>query len=388
MVIGINASFVRKEATGIGQYTINLVKEMAKMNAGKNQQFVLYLEEETGREFLPEAQGFSVKVLKTPIYQRDDLVRRSTWEKLILPAEARRDKVDIFFSPYNAASFFPMTRHVITLHDVVWKVFEKEYINNFRKKLYVGQTFEAINRSQHLITVSEYSKKEINKHLGIAPQFITVIKNGVSTEFGLVPEKRQVQHDLKRLNIDAPYILYVGGLEKRKNVEILLRAFKKAIEGYANIFGRLKLVVVGDYSVRNNPLLLDLEGAIEGLGIREHVILTGVVNEKDLVSLYNGAELFVFPSVYEGFGMPILEAMACGCPVLSSSATSLPEVGGEAVEYFNPLREDELIQQLVRLFSDKEKLEQLSLKGLKRSAEFSWKKAAEKTLGVLLGTVK
>ncbi|MBU2025312.1 MAG: glycosyltransferase family 1 protein [Patescibacteria group bacterium] len=388
MKIGINASFTRKPYTGIAQYTFQLLEAMFSLPQAREHQFFLYFEDEKSAPSITNHKPARVtniieRIVKTPFYKRDDLVRKTAWEKINLPAAAKKDSLHVFFTPYNSATSFPMIKHVITLHDVIWKVYEKDYLNNFRKNIYSRQTFDAIKKAAHLITVSEYSKKEIIKYLNIDPSFITVIKNGAADCFYPVSDQRKIQTKLEQLNINSPYLFYIGGFEKRKNLDFLLKAFKKMTENYANVLGSRKLVIAGEIWPNKDPLVTDVQAVVGDLGLKDKVILTGAVSNNDLVTLYNGADLFVFPSLYEGFGLPVLEAMACGCPVLASNRTAIPEIGQDAIEYFNPDREDELIQQLNRLLSDPVITAELSQKGRIRAKSFSWPRAAKKTLEIL-----
>jgi len=271
----------------------------------------------------------------------------------------------------------------MTLHDVIWKVYEKEYVNNFRKSIYAKQTFDAVKRASHLITVSEYSKKDIIKYLKIDPAFITVIKNGIAKEFKHLDDRKKLAQTLSGLGVDSPYIFYIGGLEKRKNLDLLLKAFKKIVDNYTNVLEKRKLVIAGEIWDHEDPLVTNVGKIVADLNLSEKVVILGKVKNEDRVSLYNGADLLVFPSFYEGFGMTVLEAMACGCPVLASNQTAIPEVGGEAVEYFNPNREDELVQHLNKLLADSTARSELARKGINRAREFNWQTTAEKTMTIL-----
>ena len=381
MRIGINASFARKEDTGIGQYTIYLLNALLKKSSEHS--FILYFEDQESQAHFASQPNYTKKTLVTPIYQRDDLVRKTAWEKVLLPREARKDKIELFFTPYNSATVIPLIPHVMTIHDAVWKIFEKDYLNNFRKNIYAKQTYEALRRATHLVTVSEYSKKEIAKHVGVNLAAVTVIKNGVDASFAYIENRRSVHERLLRLGIDFPYIFYMGGFEKRKNVDFLLNCFKKIVDNYPNIIGKTKLVIAGQLWEREDPLVTNVRRLVEELGLTERVVLLGKVDNRDRVFLYNGADLFVFPSLYEGFGMTVLEAMASGCPVLTSNRAAIPEIAREAAEYFNPEREDELIQHLIKLLADPALRSDLSRRGIYRAKDFSWDSAAQKMLDLI-----
>jgi glycosyltransferase involved in cell wall biosynthesis len=379
MKIGINVSFVRKENTGIGQYTLNLVKEILNLEESQSHSFILFFEDKINWDFLKGRSNVKKKVIATPLYKRDDLVRKTAWERIFLPKEVKKEGVGFFFTPYNSVSHFPLLPHVMTVHDAVPKVYQKTYLNNFRKSIYANQTEGALKRASKLITVSEYSKKDLIKYYGVDPSRVVVVKNGVSPDFFPREDRRALLNELEKMGINDPYLFYIGGLEKRKNLELLLRAFQKLTKSYANLLEKRKLVIAGEIWEHIDPLVTDVKRLANELGIADRVIFTGKVTEKEKITLFNGADLFVFPSLYEGFGMPVLEAMASGTPVLTSSRSALPELCQEAAEYFNPDREDELIQQLSRLLADHSRRSFLSERGLIRSREFSWEKAARET---------
>ena len=392
MKIGINASFLRKPSTGIGQYTLHLLRAIFQLESAWEHEFFLYYEDKKSMETkllsYPLKPGTAPKIKKkflaTPVYQRDDLVRKTAWERLILPRQAKKDGVELFFTPFNSATSFPLIPHVMTLHDMIWKVYEKEYLNNFRKNLYSKQTFEAIRRARQIITVSEYSKKEIIKYLGLDPMYISVIRHGITKELKPVTDQGKLRKGLKRLKIKDPYLLYLGGFEKRKNVPLLLKTMKTLGSIYANILQDRKLVIAGKLWEKEDPLVTNVKKLVAELGIEDKVILLGEVADKDRALLYSGCDIFIFPSFYEGFGLPVVEAMACGAPVLASNRTSIPEIGQDAIEYFNPDRQDELVQHLNRLLQDETLREELSRKSLERAQSFSWETAARKTLEVFL----
>jgi glycosyltransferase involved in cell wall biosynthesis len=382
MKIGINASFLRKPFTGIGQYTKNLINSLLELETAKTHQFFLYFEEEDGSDLIVEAPNLVKKVIKAPLYKRDDLVRKTLWEASAILKNAKKDKLEAFFSPYNAATFFSKLYHVMTLHDVIWKVFEEDYANNIRKKIYFKKTYQAVQAVNQVITVSEFSKKEIVRHLNIEAPKIKVIKNGVGEEF-LGRNERKMKNDLKKYSIDYPYLFYLGGLEKRKNVELLLRAFQKLALNYPNILENRKLIIGAKPWKEKTPLITDILGLIKFLNLEDQVDVISEIEDEEKPSFYSNADLFIFPSIYEGFGLPVLEAMTAGCPVLASNASAIPEVGKDSIFYFNPLREDELIQQMIYILSNSDKREEFAKKALKTAQEFSWKKAAEQTLELI-----
>ena len=384
--IGINGSFLRKINTGIGQYTLNIVNALLNLEESENFKFFVYAEEEDNLNLIEDKPNLEKKIIQTVFYKRDDLLRKASWEKVFLPREAKKDGVDIFFTPFNSSSVFKGIQHTTTIHDMIWKVFESIYANNIRKSVYFNKTFKACQKANSIITVSEYSKKEIVKYLNIIPGNIFVVYNGINDDFKKKLGRMKQKKVLDKYNINYPYFFYMGGFEQRKNVDLLIRVFAQLKKTYSNLLQDRKLVIAGEILNIKNPLLIDIEKIIKELKMEKNVILLGKVPDEDRPALYQGAEIFIYPSLYEGFGMPITEAMASGCPVIASNTSAIPEIGRTAIEYFNPNREDELTQQIISLMSKPKKKEELSRRGIERAKNFTWEKAAEKTLKILTGT--
>jgi glycosyltransferase involved in cell wall biosynthesis len=231
----------------------------------------------------------------------------------------------------------------------------------------------SLTNADRIITMSENTKKSIVEYFNIEPSKITVIYEGVDEKFKPY-DKKEVISVLSHYAIERPYLLAVGTLEPKKNYIKLLKAYKA-------LKTDLDLVIVGKKGWKAD----DIFKTIEALGLKERVKLLGYIHIDDLPYLYNGAEIFVFPSLYEGFGLPLLEAMACGVPVVCSNTSSLDEISGDAALKFNPESTDEIVSQIKRLINDNELQDTLHNKGAKRAKLFSWDKTAQQTLAVLKG---
>lgn len=371
--IGVNALFLRKIDTGIGRVTKNLLEEIAKID--KSNTYILYLDQ---RANIKLPANFRTKIISSHFYKREDLVKQTFWERITISREAEKDKLDVFFSPYNAVTRFKNIPHVTLLHDVIWKVLASTYLYNFRRRIYAQQTFESVRLCRKILTVSEFSKQEIIKHLGIDSRQIKVIGGGVSPSFKPIEKNdRRMQKTLNKFNIQGPYIFYVGGFEIRKNVPMLIRSFAKLAKLYKNNLKDKILVIGGEPPEVRSPLLDDVRSIVSGLGINSLIRFTGRLTDEELIHLYSGSDFFVFPSLYEGFGLTVLEAMACGVPIIASQIGPIKEVAGQAVSYFHPEREDELIQAMNRFLMDEVLKEELRVKALNRSKEFTWQKPAK-----------
>jgi len=371
--IGINALFLRKFETGIGRVTKSLIEELIKFD--KENTYILYTDQRVGFH-LPA--NFRVKILASSFYRREDLVKQTFWERITIAREAEKDQLDVFFSPYNSATRFKTVPNVVLLHDVIWKVLASTYLYNFRRRIYAQQTFEAVKAAKKVVTVSEFSRKEIHKYLDIGLDKIKVIGNGVSEVFHPIEKNdKNLNRVIKKYGVNSPYLFYIGGFETRKNVSLLLGAFSKLVKHYENNLRNRILVIGGETPTVSNPLLEDVKGIATSLGIIDKVKFVGKLSDEELAYFYNGADFFIFPSLYEGFGLSVLEAMACGVPVIASQIGPIMEVAQDTVRYFHPDREDELVQSMNRFLTDQVLKEELRVRALNRARQFSWEKSAK-----------
>lgn len=274
---------------------------------------------------------------------------------------------------------------VVTVHDLTPLKFPSHYPAGIKGRIKWQRQKYLLKKVDAIITDSQNSKKDIVEIIGYPENKIFSIPLAVSNEF------RKLENGNWELGIKGKYhlpdvfLLYVGDLNWNKNVKSLVKTFYKLKDVDQN----LKLVLIG--SAFNNKSLKELKmlkKQIKRLKLNNDVKLFGFIPTKDLVKIYNLAILYIQPSFYEGFGLPVLEAMSCGCPVLSSNQASLPEVGGKAVEYFNPFKKDDLEMKLKSLVKNKLKLKKISKLGLKQAQKFSWKKTAEQTAKVYQKVLK
>jgi glycosyltransferase involved in cell wall biosynthesis len=266
--------------------------------------------------------------------------------------------------------------YIITVHDLI-RYFdmdgEETFIRspNRRDRYYLNLDFEGISKALRIIAVSQSTKEDLIQCLSIPDERISVVYEGIDHSLF-----RPVSHRI----YNYPYILFVGTEHPRKNFTALLKAFSqlKSEPG----FKELKLVKVGSAGGQESDFRNQTMGVVESLNLSSEVIFTDFVPEADLPAYYSGAEVFVLPSLYEGFGFPVLEAMACACPVITSNTSSLPEVVGKAGIMVDPYATDSLAQAMRQVLTDSELREDMVRKGLEQAKQFSWEKAAEQTLEV------
>jgi glycosyltransferase involved in cell wall biosynthesis len=266
---------------------------------------------------------------------------------------------------------------IITVHDLI-RQFDRLgfppliHKPNLRDKLYLWLDREGIRKAKYIIAISQQTKKDLISFLGIPEERIRVIYNGVDHDiFKPCPAPKPV---------DEPYILYVGSEQPRKNLTTLLMAFHKLKADKS--FRELKLVKVGEAGGKNQVFRQQSLKLIESLNLRGDIVFTGFVAEEEMAGYYSNAECLVFPSLYEGFGLPVIEAMACGCPVITSNTSSLPEIVGEAGIMVEPHDAEGLANAVGEVFTNPDLKQELKKRGLERASNFSWEKTAEETMKV------
>lgn len=298
------------------------------------------------------------------------------WSQLFLPLHLWIDKLfgqslSVFFSPAHYIPRFCPFKSVVTIHDLSYLYFPYEFL---KKDLYQlkNWTDYALKNVVKIIAVSKTTKKDIVHEYSISEDKIIVVYNGYEyLKEPSVPPK---------LSINSPFFLYIGTLQPRKNLGLLISSFTQ----FKKTHPEFKLILAG----KKGWLYEDIFKQVELSGLKDSILLPGFVSEEEKNYLYTKASAFILPSLYEGFGIPLLEAMAHGCPVLSSFSSSLPEVGGEACLYFDPKNVDDLVEKMELLTSDKELKDKLISTGKKRIKNFSWSETGKETLRILQSVIE
>lgn len=295
-------------------------------------------------------------------------------EQFELPRILSRHKVDLLHSPHFLLPLVRPCSAVATIHDVIYMACPED-LPSSAGRLYYRAMMNACSRmATRIVTDSEHSKDEIIRYLHADPAKIEVVYPAVDSFFQSPADPAEVASGRSRFGIDRDYIVCVGIYKPRKNHAGLLKAFQLLLKDGV----QSQLVIAGPMGEGNSIL----QRLAAELGIARHVVFTGFVNDADLRALYSGARVCVCPSFYEGFGFTVLEAMACGTPVVCSSATSLPEVAGKAALYFDPHKPEEMAVQLLRAFSGDSLRTSLIADGRSNLLRFSWEETAQQTLEV------
>lgn len=376
LTIGINASFIRKPNTGIGQVSLCFLKKLAKSKTEHN--FILYLEEDLPKGMeLPK--NFQKRIF-LPAWKRDDLIRKIWWEKRLLPKYAEKDGCAIFFSLYQCPSMFPKKiKHIMLVHDIIPKLFP-EYLGNSRKKIYWKKTEEAIKKADKILAISRRTEKDLIHYLGIKPEAITVNHIDVDDVYKKKVSEEKNRKVLKKYKLKPGYILAGGGVEIRKNVQNVILSYKFLLD--RKFVADLPELVVYGKLLPGNPLALDVQKLLKELNLTKKVKLLGMVPQENMPAIFQNSSMFVYPSFYEGFGLPVLEAMNLGKPVIASKVSSLPEVGRDGVLYCQPNDVYDITMVMKNVLSNRELRERLSSRALERSKVFSWGKFTKKFLNI------
>ncbi len=364
MRIGIDARTTYYRKAGIGQYILRLIEGLAEVDS-RNE--YLILQSRKDKDILAHGSNFKRVSLWTPSHHR--------LEQFTLPLEINRLNLDVLHSPDFIPPFRCSCKSVITIHDLAFLLYPHFLTRESAR--YYGQIDQAVIHADHIIAVSEATKRDAIRLLGVPERKITVIYEAASPIYHPLDKEEARRKVGERYGLNDDFILFVGTIEPRKNLPTLLRAYRQLLDDYRV---EANLVVAG----RRGWLFEEVFELTDELRLTERVHFLGRVPVGDLPYLYNAAQLLVLPSFYEGFGLPPLEAMACGTPVVVSNVSSLPEVVGDAGLLVDPEDAPGLAVAIWRVLTDEELRVELVGKGLKRAKCFSWEKAARRTLEIYL----
>lgn len=369
MRIGFDVDSLTLRSGGIGRYAVNLINHIAKLHSYSGNEFFIFFHNSFDRDLLNEYSY--IKYIKKYTHIKSNVLRKG----IFLPFSIRSLKLNLFHGLDHVGIPFlyknKRCKYVVTIHDLITKLYPEKFTVKHR---FIQNTLlpYILKKADRIIAVSQCTKNEMIGFYPDSEEKVRVIYEGVESKFS-PKSKQEANETLKKYHIDFPYFLFLGTLEPRKNIIRVLDAFIR-LKKERDIDE--KLVITG----RKGWLYGETLKKIEYSSLSDNIVLSGFVDDDDLPSLYSGAKIFLYPSLFEGFGLPVLEAMACGVPVITSNCSSLPEIAGNAAMFVNPKNVVEIVNAMEILISNNNLREELSAKGLERAKIFSWDKTAKETI--------
>lgn len=364
--IGINTLPLFDTMAGAERYAQNVIKALSKLD--KINEYVLFLNCFNKDSYSIYQDNFKNLVCNFP----KNKIARVFYEQFILPRLAEKENIDVLFSTCNIAPIRTKCALVTMIFDLHWLRYPQFF--NTIKNFYLNKMLDATaKKSARILTLSESSKKDIVDIFKINPEKISVTYCGSDNIYHDDTDERLFKKQQQKGASGDKYILFVGQFHKRKNIPLLIRSFEK-VKKELNI--PHKLYLVG----RPGDGFNEVVKLYNKSAYKNDIKIMGYLLDENLTLLYNNADIFIYPSLYEGFGLPIVEAFANKVPVISSYASSLPEVGADGALYFNPQNEDELAEKIKILIKNEKLKKELVAKGLKQAEKFTWEKVAQTTL--------
>jgi glycosyltransferase involved in cell wall biosynthesis len=367
MKVGIITERLNQQKTGVDNAIYNLISELSKQTGID----IYLISSQKNNDLFPELKNISIHDPFKRILKKTSTY---SWYLFINYYLSKKNlDLDIIHNPDNSSLFINLkNKKIVTIYDIMAFKFPKvsDPVTRFRYRILLYKTLKS---SDKIITISNHTKLDLMNYFKIPEDKIKVIYLAANQTYKKLG-KNEINEILKKYDLNNPFILYVGGLAPNKNIERLLESYNII----KNKEISQKLILTG---VKRHNSTSALK-TIKKLNLQNDVIFTGYVPDEDLPGLYNAADLFVYPSFYEGFGLPPLEAMQCGTPVITSNTSSLPEVVGDAGIMINPYDVDELANKMYEVLTNEKLRKEMSKKGLERAKLFSWKKCAEEHLKV------
>ncbi|MGZ5253140.1 MAG: glycosyltransferase family 4 protein [Flavitalea sp.] len=367
MRIGIEIQRIfRKKKHGMEIVGLELMRELQQLD--RSNEYVLFAKNDEDKNVLQETENFKIHCFNSITY--------ADWEQIQLPRAIKKFGVDLLHCTCNTGPVFPGVPMVLTLHDIIYlenlnfKGSNYQNFGNLYRRLVVPRIVE---RSELIITVSEFEKRLIRERLEIPEEKVKVVYNGVHSRFHQQYSEEQLEAFRNKYKLPTGFLLFLGNKAPKKNTVNVIKAFAKYCETDKN---HLPLVVLDYEPLQMQQLLNKLRYG----SCMQHMYFPGYISPDEMPLMYQCAKLFLYPSLRESFGMPILEAMASGTPVITSNTSSMPEVGGNAALYVDPFSPDDILRGIMSLSNNSRACDELIQEGRKRASLFSWRKAAEQVL--------
>ena len=346
---------------GIGTYVRNLLRQLARID--QDTEYVVLCRSDDRAHINALGENFRGLPEAAPAY--------SLREQVLVPLSLRRTRPDLFHAPHYVLPPLTPCRAVVTIHDCIHLMFP-EYLPNRLAYAYARSViWAAIRRADRVLTVSEASKRDILRFFTVSAGKVEVVPNGIDERFGVPPSEEEVARIRERFQLYDPFLLYAGNIKPHKNVERLIEAFQRLRQ---RGFGQVRLLVIGDQVTKYAAL----RRAVHRCKVHKYVRFLGFVPDQMLAVLYRLADVFVFPSLYEGFGLPPLEAMASGTPVVTSNVSSLPEVVGDAALLVDPYDPSAIADAIERLLTDTTLRSEIVKRGYARAKQYSWERSVRR----------
>ncbi|MGD1919347.1 MAG: glycosyltransferase family 4 protein [Pleurocapsa sp.] len=365
--IAINGAYIQEQASGLGVVTNNLIDQL--IDADRGLDVCLYSYSDSFKNQYPN-NVIPITNTISPDLGFSGHIKRLLWYQTSLNWQLKRSKIDLFFSPATEGMLFPSVPQIITVHDLIPLKYPE--VSPKWKYYYLYVLPLILKQSQKIIAISEHTKKDLIETYKLDPKLIKVVYNGFDRNLFFPQPNPEI---LKKYNLDK-YLLHVGDMRFYKNLDRCLKAFDSLP------FKNYQFVITGKKDDFFYPKIKNLT---DQLSAKERIIFLDYVPTADLPSLYSMAQCLVLASLYEGFGLTVLEAMACGCPVIASDSTSIPEVGGDSVFYINPYDTENIARGMYQVLSDLNLRNNLINLGKSRAKLFSWKNTAKGIESVIMG---
>ncbi len=385
MRVGISGWFWGIPNVGSGQYVHRLVEALAQV--APEHEYVLYLPASVPHGLdLPAPEGVQVRVVRTPFDRRFENVAKVWFEQVALPRAAEQDRVDVLHVPYWGSALVRRVPTVVTVHDLI-PMLLLAYRGGPLVRLYTWLVAASARRADMVLTDSRASRRDIRRYLKVPRERVRAVPLAVDSHYRRVEDPERLDYVREKYRLPRRFFLYLGGFDQRKNLMTLIQAYAALVYTYRQDsehapvrVDEVPLVIAGRLPTRDTRFFPNPRNIARTYRVEEYIRFIGWVDEEDKPELYTLADALVFPSLYEGFGLPVLEAMACGTPVIAANAASLPELVGDAGLLVAPRDVEGLAEAMARVVQDAALRDRLSRRSQEQARRFTWEAVARATL--------